>query len=106
MNVKINNFKTYTNVTLTYFFPTQLNLNNVVKNVVLKNANNLSPILKCFEFLLHTTVSALMTDGALLFQLNSLDVALSRDFMIPIQDFLIYLLSTYYHGRYIEVQYY
>ena len=35
MNVKINNFKTYTNVTLTYFFPTQLNLNNVVKNVVL-----------------------------------------------------------------------
>ena len=37
MNVKINNFKTYTTVTLMYifFFPTQLNLNNVVKNVVL-----------------------------------------------------------------------
>ena len=101
MNVKINNFKTYT-VTLTYFFFQH----NVVKNVVLKNANNLSPILKCFGFLLHTTVSTLMTDGALLFHLNSLDVALSRDFMIPIQDFLIYLLSTYYHGRYIEVQYY
>ena len=65
--------------------------------MLLKFCFNLSPILKCFEFLLHTTVSALMTDGALLFHLNSLDVALSRDFMIPIHDFLIYLLSTSYH---------